>query len=101
MDFTEADGFSKALELDQSDLGGGYYLSVQEAKPRGDDRSRDSGGRRGSRDFGGGRRGGREFGGRRGGRFDSGGRRGGRDSGGRRGGRGPNKPSLATPGTGW
>lgn len=96
MDFTEADGFGKALELDQSDLGGGYYLSVQEAKPRVDDRSRDSGGRRGNpRDFGGRR------GGRRGGRFDSGGRRGGRDSGGRRGGRGPNKPSLATPGTGW
>ncbi|XP_024197202.1 nucleolin 1 isoform X3 [Rosa chinensis] len=99
MDFSSADAFSKALELDQSDLGNGCYLNVQPAKPKGDFGERTSGNRFDNGGRRGGRRGGRyESGGRRGGgRLDSGGRRGGRDSGGRRGGRGP---SLATPGTG-
>ncbi|XP_050372047.1 nucleolin 1-like isoform X3 [Argentina anserina] len=100
MDFSDADALSKALELDQSDLGKGCYLTVQPAKPRGDFGDRNSNPRFGDRDSRGGRRGGRfDSGGRRGGRFDSGGRRGGRDSGGRRGGRGRG-PSLAAPGTG-
>ncbi|MEI4872599.1 hypothetical protein Q8G47_28130, partial [Klebsiella pneumoniae] len=34
MDFTDSDGFNKALELDGSKLGGSY-LTVEEAKPRG------------------------------------------------------------------
>nr|XP_011465347.1 PREDICTED: nucleolin 1-like isoform X2 [Fragaria vesca subsp. vesca] len=96
MDFSDADALNKAFELDGSDLGNGYCLNVQPAKPKGHftcGRDRfDSGGRRGVR------RGGRfDSGGRHGGRYDSGGRCGGSDSGGRRGGRGP---SLATPGTG-
>ncbi|KAK9691400.1 hypothetical protein RND81_09G194800 [Saponaria officinalis] len=85
MDFADSNGISKALEKDNSDLGGGYYLNVQEAKPRGD--SAGGSGGRFDRGGSGGRRGGGRFSGR-GGR-DGGGRfsgRGGRDGG--RGGRG-------------
>lgn len=102
IDFKTSDGFNKALELSGSELEG-YELMVEEAKPKPDYRENSGGGR------GGGRSGGRDFGGR-----DFGGQsggRGGRGGGGRFGGRGgrggggrgrgtPNKPSLATPGTG-
>ncbi|AQK52269.1 hypothetical protein ZEAMMB73_Zm00001d050295 [Zea mays] len=86
-----------------SDIGGGYELYVDEAKPRGDDQRGDgrssgcSGGRFGDRS--GGRRGGGRFGERSGGRDGGGrcdGRRGGRD-----GGRGfGNKQSAGTPSAG-
>ena len=85
MDFREQDAFSKALELDGSELGG-YSLTVDEAKPRGDS------GWSGGKDSAG--RGGGRFGGQRGGR---GGR--GRGGGGRRGGT-PNKQSFVTVSTG-
>ncbi|KAL9378088.1 hypothetical protein Peur_029423 [Populus x canadensis] len=93
LEFNDADALSKAFELNGSQLGE-YYLTVDEAKPRSDNRD--------SRDSGRGR--GRGSGGRgRGGRFDSG--RGGRfDSGrGGRGGRGrgtPFKPSVTTAASG-
>lgn len=35
MDFTDRDGFNKALKLDGSEFGESY-LNVEEAKPRGD-----------------------------------------------------------------
>lgn len=107
MDFSDADSFNKALELNGAELGG-YSLTIEEAKPRGDFGSggRGSGGRSGGRG-GGGRSGGRGGGGRSGGR-DFGGRSGGRRGGGRGGfggrgggGRGHgNKPNLAAAGTG-
>ncbi|KAI5582178.1 hypothetical protein BDE02_07G067800 [Populus trichocarpa] len=93
LEFNDADALSKAFELNGSQLGE-YCLTVDEAKPRSDNRD--------SRDSGRGR--GRGSGGRgRGGRFDSG--RGGRfDSGrGGRGGRGrgtPFKPSVTTAASG-
>jgi nucleolin len=86
IDFKDQDSVSKALELSGSDIGGGYELYVDEAKPRGD-----------------GQRGGGRSGGRSGGRFGdrSGGRRGGRDGGRGRGGRGfGNKHSAGTPSAG-
>lgn len=96
MNFSDADALNKAFELDGSDLGNGYCLNVQPAKPKGHFTCGRDQFDRGDRRFA--LRGGRfDSGGRRGGRYDSGGRCGGRDSGGRRGGRGP---SLATPGTG-
>ena len=80
MDFKDQDSVSKAIELSGSDIGGGYELYVDEAKPKGD-----------------GQRGGGRFGDRSGGRFGSGGRSGGggrfgdrsgvRDGGGRYAGR--------------
>ena len=103
MDFGDADGMSKALELHETELGG-YTLSVDEAKPRD---NQGSGGRGGGGRGGGGRFGGRggggsggRFGGSGGGRFGGrggGGRFGGRGGGGR--GRGPNR-SIPTEGTG-
>ncbi|CAM8983244.1 unnamed protein product [Rhodiola kirilowii] len=95
----------KALELNQSELGGSY-LTVDEARPR-EPRDGASGGRGGGRSGGrggGGRfgSGGRDSGGRFGGGRRGGGR-GGRDGGGRSGGRGRggfNKPNLAAAGTG-
>lgn len=112
MDFKEGDSFNKALELNGVELGG-YPLVVEEAKPRGDFRDGNSGGRgnRGGWNSGGRSSGGGRFGGRDGGRFggrDSGGRfggrrGGGRSAGGRFSGRGrgtPNKPNLAAAGTG-
>lgn len=94
MDFNDTNAFNKALELNGSELGSGYYLTVEEARPRGDNQGA-SGGRSGGGRFGG--RGGRGSGGQFGGRGGRGGR--GRGGGGR--GRGtPNKPSLAAPGTG-
>uniref|UniRef100_A0A804LJL4 RelA/SpoT domain-containing protein n=1 Tax=Zea mays TaxID=4577 RepID=A0A804LJL4_MAIZE len=102
-------GFAlRSLELSGSDIGGGYELYVDEAKPRGDDQRGGgrSGGRSGGRfgDRSGGRRGGGRFGERSGGkdgggRFD--GRRGGRDGSRGRGGRGfVNKQSAGTPSVG-
>ena len=102
LDFNDADSLNKALELHETELGG-YALSVDEAKPRGDNQG--SGGRGAGGRSGGGRFGGRSGGGRFGGRSGGGGRFGGRgDSG--RGGRGRggggrgNRPSLAAEGTG-
>ncbi|CAA7405407.1 unnamed protein product [Spirodela intermedia] len=112
IDFKDKDAFNGALELNGSALGD-YYLTVDEAKPRGDSGSFGSGGF-----SGGGRSGSRS--GRDGGSFGSGGRSGGRDGGrfggrgrggfgggrgggggrGRGGGRTPGRPSMATPGTG-
>lgn len=97
MDFKDSESFKKALELNESELGG-YYLTVDEAKPRVD--NRDGGGRGGGGWGSGGRSGGRDGGGRFGG-----GRRGGRGGGGGRfgGGRGRgtfNKPSIGAAGTG-
>lgn len=98
IDFADSNGFNKALELNGTEVGGGY-ITVSESKPRGDGGSGGggrfgNGGRSGDR-FG---SGGRSFGrGRDGGR----GRGRGRDSGGRGGrGRGPSRPSMAQPGTG-
>lgn len=91
MDFSDGDSFGKALELNGMELGG-YTLTVEEAKPRGDNRDgggRSGGGRSGSRDGG---RGGRRGGGRGGG--------GGRFGGGGRGRGGFNKPSMGAAGTG-
>ncbi|KAL4588108.1 hypothetical protein LXL04_000987 [Taraxacum kok-saghyz] len=107
IDFNDSAALNKALELSGTEVAGGT-LTVEEAKPRGDSGGF-SGGRGGGRGFDGGRSGGRggrggRFGGRDGGGFSGG--RGGRFSGGRdggrggRGGRGPNRPSMATPGTG-
>ncbi|XP_073019998.1 uncharacterized protein [Primulina eburnea] len=109
IDFTDSDGFNKALELNGSDIGE-YTLNVEEAKPRND---ASGGPRRGGRS-GGGHSAGDRFGGRSGDRFgDSGrgrfgnrGRSGGHFGDGSRGGRfsrgrgTPNKPSMAAPGTG-
>lgn len=108
IEFANGDGdtLNKALELDGSEVGG-YNLTVQEAKPRGDSSGggRGFGGRSGGR--GGGRDGGGRFGGRGGGgRFGGGGRGGGgRFGGGGRsgggGGRGrgtPNRPSFTPSG---
>lgn len=95
MDFKDADSFNKALELHESEIGG-YYLSVDEAKPRGDGQS--GGGGRGGGGRSGGRGGGGQFGGRQGGGR---GGRGGRGRGGGGRGRGtPSRPSLAAGGTG-
>ncbi|XP_058072965.1 cysteine-rich receptor-like protein kinase 10 [Magnolia sinica] len=62
LDFTDGDSFSKALELNSSELGD-YALIVEEARPRSDNREGvgRSGGGRGGRDSGG------RFGGRCGG----------------------------------
>ena len=81
IDFNDSAALNKALELSGTEVAGGY-LTVEEAKPRGD-----SGGFSGGRGFDGGRSGGRggRFGGRDGGGFSGG--RGGRFSGGRDGGR--------------
>lgn len=87
MDFREQDAFSKALELDGSELGG-YTLIVDEAKPRGDSRD---GGWSGGKDSAGRGRG--RFGGQRGGR--GGGRGGFRERGETR-----NKQSIVTASTG-
>jgi len=100
MDFSDGNSFNKALELNGSELNG-EYLTVDEAKPRGD--SRDGGGSaRGGRS--GGRSGGWS-GGRSGGDGRSGGRFGGRGRGGDRGGRGGrggrgsfNRPSITASG---
>lgn len=108
IDFKDQDSVSKALELSGSDIGGGYELYVDEAKPRGDGQRGGgrSGGRSGGRfgDRSGGRRGGGRFGERSGGRDGGGrfgGRRGGRDGGRGRGGRGfGNKHSAGTPSAG-
>ncbi|KAG6500974.1 hypothetical protein ZIOFF_040837 [Zingiber officinale] len=94
IDFKDQESFNKAYELNGSDLGG-YTLTVDEAKPRTDNRD---GGWSGGRD-GGGRSGGR-FGGRDGGRRGGRGDRGrGRDFGGRGRGRGrggaPFRPQSA------
>ncbi|KAG6497062.1 hypothetical protein ZIOFF_044948 [Zingiber officinale] len=94
IDFKDQESFNKAYELNGSDLGG-YSLTVDEAKPRTDNRD---GGWSGGRD-GGGRSGGR-FGGRDGGRRGGRGDRGrGRDFGGRGRGRGrggaPFRPQSA------
>lgn len=92
IDFKDQESFNKAYELNGSDLGG-YTLTVDEAKPRADNRD---GGWSGGRD-GGGRSGGR-FGGRDGGRRGGRGDRGrGRDFGGRGRGRGgtPFRPQSA------
>ena len=105
LEFNDADSLNKAFELNGSQLGDDY-LTVDEAKPRNDNRdSRDSGGRGGR--FGGGRSGGGRFGGGRssGGRFGGGRSSGGRFDGGRggRGGRGrgtPYKPSVTTAASG-
>ncbi|KAJ6353507.1 hypothetical protein OIU76_002510 [Salix suchowensis] len=98
LEFNDADSLNKAFELNGSQLGDAY-LTVDEAKPRSDNRdSRDSGGREAVVGrFGGGRSSGGRFGGGRssGGRFDGG--RGGR------GGRGrgtPYKPSVTTAASG-
>ncbi|KAJ6398117.1 hypothetical protein OIU77_019014 [Salix suchowensis] len=98
LEFNDADSLNKAFELNGSQLGDAY-LTVDEAKPRSDNRdSRDSGGREAAVGrFGGGRSSGGRFGGGRssGGRFDGG--RGGR------GGRGrgtPYKPSVTTAASG-
>lgn len=111
MDFKDVNALNKALELNGSELGDGYYLTVDEARPRADNQGASGGrggGRSGGSQFGG--RGGGQFGGRGGGQF--GGRGGGGQFGGRggRGGRGrggggrgrgtPYKPSLAAAGTG-
>nr|XP_029151249.1 nucleolin 2 isoform X1 [Arachis hypogaea] len=99
MDFKDSSSMKKALELNETELAGGYYLSVEEAKPRSDGFG--SGGRGGGR-FGGRSNEGGRFGGRSGGgRF--GGGRGGSDRGrggrGRGGGRGfGNKPTFAAEG---
>lgn len=103
MDFKDSDSFSKALDLNESELGG-YCLTVEEARPRGDNRDGGdrSGGRSGGRGGGrfGGRDGGSRFGGRRGGGRGGGGRFGGGFGGGR--GRGtPNRPSMTAAATGW
>lgn len=90
MDFSEQGAFSKALELNGSELGG-YSLTVDEAKPRGDSRD---GGWSGGKDSSG--RGGGRFGGQRGGR--GGGR--GRGRGGRGRGGTPNKQSFVAASTG-
>lgn len=95
IDFADNDAFTKAFDLNGSELGGAY-LNVQEGKPR---EPREGGFGSGDRSFGGGRRGrgGDRGGGRSFGRGDRGGRgfggRGG-DRGGRRGGRGPPKFSV-------
>lgn len=104
MDFKDQDAFTQALELNGSELGG-YTLTVDEAKPRGDNRDggwsggggRDSAGRSGGR-FGGRGSGGR-FGGR-GGRGDRGGGGRGRGGGGRGRGGTPNRQSMGTASTG-
>lgn len=100
MDFKDGDSFNKALEFNGAELGG-YSLTVEEAKPRGDFGSGGrGGGRSGGRDFGG-RSGGRDFGGRSGGRRGGGrGFSGGRGGGGGRGRGTPNRPNLAAAGTG-
>ena len=100
MDFQDADSFSKALELNGSDLGG-QYLYVDEAKPKGDsgggfggrsgDRREFSGNRFGSSRGRGNGRG--RFGDSGRGRFGDGGR-------GRGRGRTPNKPSMVATGKG-
>uniref|UniRef100_A0A2P2LPM7 RRM domain-containing protein n=1 Tax=Rhizophora mucronata TaxID=61149 RepID=A0A2P2LPM7_RHIMU len=91
LEFKDADAFNKALELGGSQLGD-HYLTVEEARPRGDSRDGWSGGRGGGRDSGG-RRGGRDGGSR------FGGRRGGRGGGGR--GRGtPNRPGVTASASG-
>ncbi|XP_074273799.1 uncharacterized protein LOC141597297 isoform X1 [Silene latifolia] len=76
LDFADSNGFKEALGMDGSDLGGGFCLNVQEAKPKSDSGGRFGGGRSGGRGGGGGRFSGR--GGRDGGRFSG---RGGRDGG--------------------
>ncbi|XP_042419145.1 nucleolin 1-like isoform X2 [Zingiber officinale] len=97
IDFPNQDAFNKAFELNGSDLGG-YSLTVDEARPKADNRD---GGFSGGRD--GGRSGGR-FGGRSGGRGGRGdrGRGRGRDFGGRGRGRGgtPFRQSAGTASTG-
>jgi len=108
LEFNDADAMNKAFELNGSQLGESY-LTVDEAKPRNDNRdSRDSGrgGGSGGR-FGGGRGSGGRFGGGRssGGRFGGGRSSGGRFDGGRggRGGRGrgtPYKPSVTAAASG-
>lgn len=98
MDFKDQDAFSQALELNGSELGG-YTLTVEEAKPRSDNRDGGwSGGRGGGRDSGG--RGGGRFGGRGGGRGGRGGGGRGRGGGGRGRGGTPNKQSAGTASTG-
>ncbi|KAJ6737029.1 EUKARYOTIC TRANSLATION INITIATION FACTOR 4B/4H [Salix viminalis] len=103
LEFNDADSMNKAFELNGSQLGDAY-LTVDEAKPKSD--NRDGSGGRGGR-FGGGRSGGGRFGGGRssGGRFGGGRSSGGRFDGGRggRGGRGrgtPYKPSVTTAASG-
>ena len=86
MDFTDDGSFNKALALNGAELGGNY-LTVEEAKPRGD--FNDSGRGRGDRGNSAGRGNGRSGRGRFGGR---GAGRGGRSS--------FNKPSLTASGTG-
>ena len=100
VDFNSSDCLNSAIGLDGSELGG-EYLSVEEARPRGDSvgsgrggGGRSGGGRSGGRDSGG------RFGGRRGGgRGGSGGRFGG--GGGRfgGGGRGRGTSSFGPSGT--
>lgn len=89
MDFSDSGSFDKALELNESQIGSNY-LTVEEAKPRGD--FNDSGRSRGDR--GSSRGGRRDFGGRSGrsgGRFGNNRGRGGRST--------FNKPSLTASGT--
>ncbi|KAF2295399.1 hypothetical protein GH714_032757 [Hevea brasiliensis] len=83
LEFKDADGFNKALELSGSQLGD-QYLTVEEAKPPRSDNRDAWGSGRGAGRSGGGRSGGRDGGGRFGGR-----------GGGRGRGRGtPYKPSV-------
>lgn len=99
MDFKDSDGFKKALELNDTEFGESY-LTVAEAKPRGDSGGETRGGRSGGR-FGN-RSGGDKFGSHDGGDRSRGGRGGRSVRGGTRGrGRGgPARPSMATVGTG-
>ncbi|RRT60701.1 hypothetical protein B296_00044766 [Ensete ventricosum] len=104
MDFKDQDAFSQALDLNGSELGG-YTLTVDEAKPRSDNRDGGWSGGRGGGDGGwsGGRGGGRDSAGRSGGRFGGrGGGRGGRGRGGGGRGRGgtPYRQSAGTASTG-
>ncbi|XP_058070978.1 nucleolin 2-like [Magnolia sinica] len=97
LDFTDGDSFSNALELNGLGLGD-YALTVEEARPKSENREGGgwsgggrSGGGRGGKDSGG-RFGGRRGGGRGGGRFGGSGFGGGRGCG--------NKPNMGAAGTG-
>ncbi|XP_021676380.2 nucleolin 1 isoform X3 [Hevea brasiliensis] len=89
LEFKDAEGFNKALELSGSQFGD-QYLTVEEAKPPRSD-NRDG--------WGSGSSGGRSSGGRSGGR-DGGGRFGGRGGGRGRGRATPNKPRVTAAATG-
>ena len=95
IEFTDSDAFNKSFDLDGSELGG-FYLSVQEGRPR-ETRDFGSGGRGGGRGSGRGGRDGGRFGDRRGGGRFGGGRGGDRGGCGR--GRGtPNRITASASG---